>query len=199
MRRCIFKIFFLAILAVSCSQPEMLTPVRVVTELDIGKSKEITLRNGEKVTLLLERVEIFRDSLREAIRDVNVTLEVNGEKAILHSGNYNLPVEVGGVQVDCPVVKAYYENSNEDRWGLTHDARFRIWPAGSPYMSPGTFIYPVKQAWFAGMTQSGNEPPYVDWGENLSSRNIYYHSGHDFGGAEGMDEIVSAMRSSFSN
>lgn len=180
-------------LAVSCSQPEMLTPVRVMTELDVGKSEVITLNNGEQVTLVLEKVEVFRDSLREAIRDVNVTVEVNGEKAILHSGNYNLPVEVGGVQVDCPVVKAYYDNSTEDHWGLTHDARFRIWPAGSPYMKPGTFLYPVKQAWFAGMTQLGNEPTYVDWGENLSSKNIYYHAGHDFGGAEGMDEIVSAM------
>ena len=38
----------------------------------------------------------------------------------------------------------------------------------------------------------GNEPTYVDWGEGLANKDIYYHSGHDIGGAEGMDEIVSA-------
>ena len=42
------------------------------------------------------------------------------------------------------------------------------------------------------MTHSGNEPCFVDWGENLAVKDIYYHSGHDIGGAEGMDEIVSA-------
>jgi murein DD-endopeptidase MepM/ murein hydrolase activator NlpD len=42
------------------------------------------------------------------------------------------------------------------------------------------------------MSQSGHEPTYVDWGENPANKRIYYHEGHDIGGAEGMDEIVSA-------
>lgn len=41
------------------------------------------------------------------------------------------------------------------------------------------------------MTQSGSEPTY-DCSENPASKSIYYHSAHDIGGAEGMDEIVSA-------
>jgi len=140
---------------------------------------------------LIEISEV-RDSLRNAIRAVEVKVKINGEECTLGSGNYHLPVEVGDVQIDCPVVKSYYSNSNGDRWGLSHDARFRLWPKGSSYMETGTLIYPVKQKWFAGMSQSGNEPPYVDWGENPANKSIYYHSGHDFGGAEGMDEIVSA-------
>ncbi len=160
--------------------------------MDIGESQEITLTNGEKVELILHEIEEERDSLRNAIRGVNVTVSVNGEELTLGSGNYNLPVEVGGVQIDCPVVKNYYTNSNADRWGLTKDARFRLWPKGSSYMEPGTFVYPIKQKWFASLSQSGNEPTYVDWGEDPTNKNIYYHSGHDIGGAEGMDEIVSA-------
>jgi len=89
-------------------------------------------------------------------------------------------------------LKIYYSNSHHDRWGLTKDARFRLWPKDSPFIEPGTFVYPIKQLWFASMTQSGNEPTYVDWGEHPTEKKIYYHSGHDMGGAEGLDEIISA-------
>jgi len=37
-----------------------------------------------------------------------------------------------------------------------------------------------------------NEPVFVDGGERPSQRNIYYHYGLDFGGAEGMVDIVAA-------
>lgn len=180
------------ILALSCKETEDLNPVRIVTELDMGKSREITLSNGDMVKLTLLEIHEIRDSLRSAIREVRVKISVDGEVCTLSSANYNLPVELGKVQIDCPVVKNYYSDASGDQWGLTHDARFRLWPKGSSFMDPGTFVYPLKQQWFAGMSQSGNEPTYVDWGENLTSKNIYYHTGHDFGGAEGMDEILSA-------
>lgn len=183
---------FLALISAACHHSRDDYALRVVTELEVGESRQITLGNGEQVTLALERIEVTRDELREAVREARVHVEVNGEKAVLGSGLYNLPAEVGGIQIDCPVVMEYYSNSNADHWGLTGDARFRLWPAGSPLMEPGTFVYPVRQRWFASMTQSGNEPTYVDWGENPSNASIYYHSGHDFGGAEGMDEIRSA-------
>jgi hypothetical protein len=44
----------------------------------------------------------------------------------------------------------------------------------------------------ASRTQSQNEPAGLGWAENLSSENIGYHSTHDFGGAEAMEEIFSA-------
>ena len=192
MKQLVYGTFFAFLLGSSC-MPGELTPVRTVLELDLGETKEVVLTDGSNATLTLEQIEVVRDSLRGAIRDVKVTVVVNGEKTILGSGNYTLPVVAGGVQIDCPVVKGYYSNSNADRWGLTGDARFRLWPTGFSLMEPGTFVYPVRQKWFASMTQSGNEPPYVDWGENPENKNIYYHSGHDFGGAEGRDEIISAM------
>ena len=190
--KCIVWILIL-LMSLSCLRQKENGPLRLAVELDVGESSEIELTNGEEVTLTLEGVEVLRDDLRGAIREVRVSVEVNGEKAIMGSGLYHLPVEVGGIQIDCPVVKNYYTNSNADHWGLAKDARFRLWPAGSPYMEPGSFVYPVRQRWFASMTQSGNEPTYVDWGENPSGTSIYYHSGHDIGGAEGKDEILSAV------
>jgi len=175
----------------SCTSP-VTTPVRVVAELDAGESREVVLSNGETINLKLLSVDVYRDSLRNAIRSVNVKVSVDGEEISLLSGNYNLPVTVGEVQIDCPVVKDYATTSRRNIWALEKDARFRLWPKDSPYIAPGTFAYPVKQDWLASMSQTGNEPTYVDWGENLANKNIYYHEGHDIGGAEGMDEIVSA-------
>lgn len=185
-------LFFILIMSVSCNDTSTLIPVRVVAELNIGESQDIKLSNGAVVKLKLLQVDVVRDSLRDAIRVVNVKVSVDDEEITLNSGNYNLPVAVGKVQIDCPIVKNYYTNSSGDQWGLQKEARFRLWPEGKPYITPGTFLYPLKQNWLSSMSQSGNEPCYVDWGENLAIKKIYYHAGHDIGGAEGMDEIVSA-------
>ncbi len=192
MRHLLFLFSVLIILVISCTYSNEMKPIRVTIELDIGESKEIELTNGEMVKLTLLDISEVRDSLRNAIRSVDVKVSIDGEEFTLGSGNYLLPVEAGNVQIDCPVVYNYYSNSGGNRWGLSKDARFRLWPKGSAYMDPGTFVYPIKQEWLASMSQSGNEPTYVDWGEDLGDKNIYYHSGHDIGGAEGMDEIVSA-------
>lgn len=188
----LFALFLAIIFGGSCSNSPVVTPVRVIAELDIGESQDIELSNGETVNLKLMHIDVFRDSLRNAIRSAHVKISVDGKEITLSSGNYNLPVAVGKVQIDCPVINDYNEDSSRNSWGLHKDARFRIWPEGSPYIAPGTFAYPVKQEWLASMSQTGNEPTYVDWGENLANKNIYYHEGHDIGGAEGLDEIVSA-------
>ncbi len=192
MKNLLFTLILLSILAASCTQSPDPVPIRVVAELDMGESRDITLSNGEVVNLEVIAIAAQRDSLRDAVRRSVVRIKVDGEPVTLGSGNYNLPVETGKVQIDCPVTTAVYTNTNNDHWGLTKDARFRLWPAGSPYMEPGTFVYPIKQEWLASMSQSGNEACYVDWGEDPARKEIYYHAGHDIGGAEGMDEIVSA-------
>ncbi len=188
----LYGLILLMVLSVSCKNTSDLINVRVVAELNIGETQDVILSNGNYVKVKLLQIDVIRDSLRDAIRSVNVEVSVDGEEIILHSGNYNLPVTVQKIQIDCPVVKEYYTNSNSDSWGLQKDARFRLWSAYSPLIKPGTFVYPVVQDWLPSMTQLSNEPCYVDWGEQLAIKKIYYHSGHDIGGAEGMDEVVSA-------
>lgn len=187
----IWILFLLMLFGGSCNSP-VTESIRVVAELDTGESRDVLLSNGETVNLTLLKVDVYRDSLRNAIRTALVTVSVDGEEVTLSAGNYNLPVAVGKVQIDCPVVKYYATNSSRNIWALEKDARFRLWPEGSPYITSGTFGYPVKQDWLASMSQCGNEPTYVNMGENLANKKIYYHEGHDIGGAEGMDEIVSA-------
>ena len=167
-------------------------PLFRTLDIDTGATENVQLSNGKRATVKLLSTSETRDKARSAIREARAEVEINGSRATLSCGNYRLPVEVGGVQVDCPVTKAYYQNTNRDHWGLVKDARLRVWPAGSPFMPPGSMVYPVRQLWFASRTQMGNEPTYVDEGESITSQKIYYHAGLDIGGAEGLTDVIAA-------
>ena len=172
-------------------KPAVVPLVRVV-DLDCGQSQEVTLCDGSTATVKVLRLEETVDKVREAIRVARVQVDVNGQTAWLTSANYELPKTLAGVQIDCPVTRGYTRNSSSKPWGLERDARLRLWPAGSPLVRPGTFVYPVKQRWFASDTQMANEPCYVNACENPAVRKIYYHYGLDFGGCEGLVEVVAA-------
>lgn len=173
------------------AEPTIEPLVRVV-DLKLGESRTVELCSGKKVEVKLLDLQEVSDSVRNAVRKARVRVEVDGTPAELTSANYELPKTVGEVRIDCPITKGYLDNSGSDAWGLEKDARLRLWPADSPLLTPGTFVYPVKQRWFASATQMANEPCYVDAGERPNVRKIYYHYGLDFGGAEGMVEVVSA-------
>ncbi|MCH9022061.1 MAG: peptidoglycan DD-metalloendopeptidase family protein [Planctomycetes bacterium] len=168
-------------------------PLLRVIDLNLGETQQITLHDGTTATVtLLELIE-QRDSLRGAVRKATVKVKVNNQAISLISSTYHLPTTVGGVQIDCPVTKGYIQNSSKANvWALTKDVRLRLWPNGSPWIRPGTFIYPVKQKWFAGDTQMANDPCYVDAADTPGKKSIYYHYGLDFGGSEGLVEVVAA-------
>jgi murein DD-endopeptidase MepM/ murein hydrolase activator NlpD len=160
-------------------------------DLKVGETQEVVLADGTKATVKLIGTEADRDSLRGAVRSARARVEVNGEAVALEAANYALPVPAGGVQADCPITRDTYGTSNRDRWGLAKDARIRLWPAGSPWIASDTFTYPARQRWFATDTQMCNEPTFVDGGETPNPK-VYYHSGLDIGGSEGMVDIVAA-------
>jgi murein DD-endopeptidase MepM/ murein hydrolase activator NlpD len=163
-----------------------------VVDLDVGESGEVELSDGSKARVKLLAVDEPRDPIRSAVRKARAKVLVNGQEVELTSATYHLPTTVAGVQVDCPITQGHMTNSDQDHWGLLKAARLRLWPAGSPWIEPGTFVYPARQRWFASATQMANEPTFVDGIEQPSRRKIYYHSGLDIGGAEGMVEVVAA-------
>lgn len=192
----LFLLVSVVVLRADAPQPT-LTPLVRTIDLNVGESQQVELVDGKKVTVQLIDLKETRDELRNAVRRAEVTALVDGTKVTLVSANYRLPVTIAGVQIDCPVTKGYRQNSSKgvsgaSPWGLDKDARLRLWPAGSPLMNPGTFLYPARQRWFASGTQMANEPVHVDGGENPLVRDIYYHYGLDMGGAEGMVEVVAA-------
>ncbi len=177
-------------LALLCQTPA--APVMSTVDLDKGQRVDVKLHDGANAQIeLLERTDTS-DSVRGAVRNSRVRVRVNGSEIPLDCGNYRLPVTVAGVQIDCAVTKGLLVNSRDNPWGLAKDARLRLWPAGSPFMAPGTYVYPVKQRWFATTTQMSNQPSFVDGSETPWGRKIYYHYGLDTGGAEGLTEVVSA-------
>jgi murein DD-endopeptidase MepM/ murein hydrolase activator NlpD len=174
------------------SAPARTSIVRAV-DLGLNEMLDVTLADGARVRVKLLALDETRDPMRNAVREARVKLEVNGQSLILTSATYHLPLKFAGVQIDCPVTKGHVGNSSEgNAWGLAKDARLRLWPAGSPWIEPGTFVYPLKQRWFASHTQMANEPSFVDGGEAPATKKIYYHYGLDSGGAEGMVEVIAA-------
>ncbi len=171
--------------------PTRIPRLRVV-DLDVGESVEVELCDGSKARVKLLAVDETRDPIRLAVRTARAKVEVKAETVDLTSATYHLPVTVAGVQVDCPITRGTMTNTDQDHWGLVKAARLRLWPAGSPWIEPGTFVYPARQRWFASATQMANEPTWVDGIEQPSRRKIYYHSGLDIGGAEGMVDVVAA-------
>jgi murein DD-endopeptidase MepM/ murein hydrolase activator NlpD len=167
-----------------------------VLELDIGESQTVELYDGTNISVTLIDIQEERDPIRNAIRKAMVKISVEGTETWLEAGNYNLPAAVSGVLVDCSVTRGYltdnYSNP-EQIWRLAKDARLRIWPEGRPLLSPGLFVYPLKQKWFAGNTYIGNEPVVNDHDATKPyPSDIYYHFGFDQGGCEALTEVLAA-------
>jgi murein DD-endopeptidase MepM/ murein hydrolase activator NlpD len=174
--------------------PTKASLVRVI-ELNVGAEQTVQLVNDRKVTVKLVDLQETRDEVNGAVRLASVKVEVDGKPVTLISANYHLPQTVAGVRIDCPITRGCLKDSKKDTntWGLAGDVRIRLWPADSPLLRPGTFVYPVKQRWFASGTQMANEPVFVNGDDTPSERGrIYYHFGLDIGGAEGMVDVLAA-------
>ena len=111
-------ILFVIILIENGCRPSGSDPSRVISELNIGEVQDVKLTNGDVVNLSLIEIKEIRDSVRNAIRESLVKVSVDGEEIILSAANYNLPVIAGNVQIDCPAIKGYLSNSNDDAWKL---------------------------------------------------------------------------------
>lgn len=166
-----------------------LSPLVRVVDLDVSETADVQLSNGRSVKVTLVDLRETRDPIRNAVRSAMVTVRIDDHEVTLESGMYNLPQQVGPVQIDCSVTQGYNSNGTPAFWGLDKAARLRLWPADSPLLRPGSMIYPVNQRWFATRTWFDNEP--VDGGTKILPK-IYYHSGLDIGGSEADVRVIAA-------
>ena len=181
------------LLAPSTLVAAIIEPLVRAVDMDVGETRQVMLHDGTTATVTLLELTEKRDSVRNAVRTAQVKVKINGQRVSLISSTYHLPTTIGSIQIDCPITKGYIQNSSKaNAWGLVKDARLRLWPSGSPWIRPGTFIYPVKQKWFASDTQMANVPCYVNACDIPGRNSIYYHYGLDFGGSEGIVEAVAA-------
>ncbi len=184
----VFCILIFASLPLANGEEPPLDSLFQSVDLDVGQSREVVLRDGTKVTLRLLDLKEERDPVRDALRGAALTVEVNGVRGTIPCATYNLPTDLGGVRIDCPVVKGYLR-SYSNYWSIERDARFRIWPAKGPLIQPGTFVYPVEQRWGAASTLFDNE---IGDGELYGPERVYYHQGFDFGGADRIVPVYAA-------
>ncbi|HLA84605.1 MAG TPA: PKD domain-containing protein [Thermoguttaceae bacterium] len=195
--RTFFPMITAAVLAAGCpvgplfagalNGPDAASLVRTI-DLNVGEERTVELADGATVRLKLLGVKERRDTIRGALREAMVRVELNGRPVTLSAGAYHLPRTIGGAQIDCPVTKGFVQKGRNP-WSLDRDARFRLWPKGSPWIEPGTFGYPLNQRWFAGRTQMANE---IADDERVERKVFYYHWGLDFGGAEGLVDVLAA-------
>jgi len=176
------------------SQTATPAPWFQTVDLAIDESREVTLEGHDPITLTLRATGATRDRLRKAVRQAWVEIELDGDSHRLECGNYNLPTEIGPIQVDCPFMSAYRTDFLGDYapWGLEKDARLRVWAGEEESGRASEFRYPVRQRWFASATQLGNEPVFVDGGDRPLTSYIYYHNGLDIGGSERLTEVAAA-------
>ena len=98
-------VLMLTVLNAPGHQEKPRQPLHHTIDLNVGESQSIELSDGSKATVKLLDMQETRDSVRAAIREARVKIEINGQTTTLVSGNYRLPESVGGVQVDCTATK----------------------------------------------------------------------------------------------
>ncbi|MCE5231304.1 peptidoglycan DD-metalloendopeptidase family protein [bacterium] len=163
------------------------TPIVRFVDLNIGESQVVTLSNGKTVRVKLLDVKTRRDTDNHVWRSTAV-VDIDGEKADVIMTTFNLPKTVGNCQIDCIATKNYVDTSFENYWEIHKDARFRLWPKGSPWIEPGTFMYPVANSrWLAANVGYSNVPAAP-----RPNGKFYYHAGMDTGGVEKITPVVAA-------
>jgi murein DD-endopeptidase MepM/ murein hydrolase activator NlpD len=150
------------------------------------------LHDGSTATVKLLAVHETRDSIRKAIRQASVDILLNGDPVTLPVAAHHLPIQMGDVQIDCPITAGFDLRTNRDWWKLEKDARFRLWPAGSPLTTEGSLVYPVRRRWLSDKSQVCSEPVYVGGESTNPQAKIYYHTGFDIGGSEGLVGVLAA-------
>lgn len=169
-----------------------------VVDLSIGESVRFDLPGGETRRITLVGLREEPDRIRGVVRRPTALVEVDGERTELVAGHYHLPKIVNGVKLACSVTRCVARALlvYQDIHALDKDARLRCWAPEAPLFGPQPLVYPVRQTWFASMTQLGNERTYVDAGEltlnDPARRHIYYHYGVDLGGYDKAVPVVAA-------
>lgn len=176
-------------------QPVLSFAKPVTVDVAVGETYVYQLQTGEKKKITVNSYREYRDRFRNAVRRAEVDIDVDGVKATIQSALYNLPKVVNGVKLDVAVTKGYMSNTDDPGvWDLAPnaDVRLRFWDPDQPLLESGTFVYPVKQRWFASDTQMANDPCYVDGGEDPTDKSIYYHDSLDFGGYDHWTPVFAA-------
>ena len=166
-------------------------------DLATGESAEVTLREGTSRRITLVAVHEPRDAVRGVIRFPSVTVEVDGERAVVPAALYHMPQAINGVRIACSVTRGVAESVKrmKDIYAQDTDARIRCWDPDGPLFGPEPLVYPARQRWCASLTQMANERCFANACEAplvKPDEYLYYHYGLDIGGYDKAVPVVAA-------
>lgn len=170
------------------------TPYPMIADMNVGETVEFRFeRRGTLHKLKLIDFKEEKDEFRGAVRSAKLNVEVNGEAFPVFCENYTLSkyIKEHRIQVECMATRGLVDTGKENAWSLSKDVRIRISPYYFYHFAIGEFVYPLENPLFTGETQLGNEPVFVNGGEDIEDKKIYYHHGVDIGGMEGVEKVVS--------
>ena len=190
-----FSLFVLllpfASLAFSADGPPEPTakPLLRAVDLKCGEAAEVELCNGAKVRVKLLELKETTDSLRQAVREARVQVEVDGQTAWLTSANYQLAAS------PWPACRST-ARSPRGRWPTASSER-----VGPGERRPAAAVARRLAAGAAGHVRLSGQAAVVRQfhadGQRAvlrrrrratrRSQQIYYHYGLDFGGCGGHD------------
>ena len=98
-------------------------PLLRVVDLNFGATGQVELHDGAVTTIKLLRIHESRRQVMGDIQQIDVEVQVNDEQGSLVNGLYWLPIQLEGVQTDCPTTSHYDRDSHLDHAGLEKLAR----------------------------------------------------------------------------
>ena len=109
----------LALLGCASADPAHRGPLVLHESADLNISETARVGiSGQPLDVKLIGLKETLDDVNGAVRQAQVTLEVDGKTVTLTSGLYHLPVTVGPLQIDCPITKGYVARSQQKNpWG----------------------------------------------------------------------------------
>src|SRR2546429_3865815 len=75
--------------------PRARMPLVRALDLDVNESQEIKLADRTRVRVKLLSLTETRDTLRDAVREARVTVQLNGQSLVITSATYHLPIKFG--------------------------------------------------------------------------------------------------------
>lgn len=152
----------------------------------IDQPVTITTPDGKSSTLTIRKIEDFfePDLLTGKTPDhktylaSRVTVDVDGQPAVLTLRGYQVPVTVGNVRLSVESTRNWMEHFSKDTgWNFpvsTCDAVFSAVPAGQTW-GPADFKFPIQQYRWRSSTYRNT------WSALVPFNTLYYHAGEDFG------------------
>lgn len=156
-------------------------PWPTLVDLDEGETFDFPVENGTHQIKLIDCKEttqpdfyIKSNKSRETIARADVTLEVDGKRAVVVARPFQLPVIVGGLRIAVHTTRPWARTNYLPIADLEKRVRLEVQDAARPW-APASIRFPIKDYRWNSASY------YNTWSALVPHNGLYYHRGEDFG------------------